>query len=183
MKNTQIKYIYRDSDNKVTRFDSVVLEGQLTSMQIGYLFHSFGKVPNVHFGFIPHWLGFKDNCEHLIALINEGKKVTHLFHELSGLELTDREPTVNMTAEAFLTKMKHIEWREPDIESLKYVASCKSCGGDGIHTCNSSYHGLMLTTGGEDSNRTGCPDCTNKVSRKTPGKRCAECDGKGVVKK
>lgn len=97
-KNTRITVMYRDASNYKERFD-YVLEGALTLAQAVTLIQSLDSNGN----FLPGLVGLG-----VAEWSSDGDGAhygdDHPFHEIDGLELTDREPDADDTAADMLAK-------------------------------------------------------------------------------
>lgn len=106
-KNTMVQYMYRDASNYKTN-SFVVLKGTLSHEQVKTLLDKYGEGAD---GFIPSKIDLKDLQEILQAYDTSYNEDDHPFHELSEIDSTDKEPTVQMTAEKFYQLMMNTEWR------------------------------------------------------------------------
>lgn len=114
MANTQIKYRYRDASNyKAYPKDDIIVEGELTWSDFEPTLH-MGKI------FLPSEIGLPDLQSQLENYPNEDD---HIWHELIELESTQLDPTVEITANEFKTRLNSIAengWNESQaIEKLE----------------------------------------------------------------
>jgi hypothetical protein len=106
--NTHINYQYRDASNyKAYPQSDIIIEGELTWSDFK---------PALHMGemFIPHDL---DLPELQSQLENYPNQDDHIWHQLLDLELTDADPTTNITADEIRQRLETFTetgWNESD---------------------------------------------------------------------
>lgn len=91
--NTIFSYLYRDASN-YKLYHEEIIQGELTFEQIQpYL--------DQNLYFIPAMIGMK-------ALEFEvwDQDEDHIWHEIEMLSLTDKEPTIELTADEIISKLK-----------------------------------------------------------------------------
>ena len=99
--NTQITYQYRDAAN-YKEFDTVIIHGQLSLSDIEeYLYET-------EF-FIPSEIGLKDLQPE--SLCNDD----HIWHEILEISHTNKQPTVNITAQKIISNFKKASLEEWNI--------------------------------------------------------------------
>jgi hypothetical protein len=99
--NTLIAYQYRDAAN-YKEFDTVIIHGQLSLSDIeGYLYEK-------EF-FIPSEIGLKDLQPESI------NQDDHIWHEILEISHTNKQPTVNITAQKIISNFKKASLEEWNI--------------------------------------------------------------------
>lgn len=100
--NTAISYMYRDGSN-FKAYDYVVLSGLITWDQVKALAEDGEYI-------IAHEVGLPELQHQLTGFPNEDD---HVYHEIDGVESTDQQPTMTMTAMEFLQLLREAPYDVP----------------------------------------------------------------------
>jgi hypothetical protein len=109
--NTKLFYSFTD-DDLWTRYISVVLKGELR-------WGEFRKLLEKKQWFLPYQVGLPDISS------NMPTKTDHNWHHLNhnGVELTDDDPEIDLSADTFLQRLRKINkhWRDDVVIPVKYI--------------------------------------------------------------
>ncbi len=113
--NTEFSYMYRDADN-YKQNAQVIMPGVLTFEQALAIVDGLDEDE----GFVPSAVGLNDLQERMVNGWDED--VDHPYHEITGIALTDRQPTIQMTASDFVERFAAADWgREGERVSTEHA--------------------------------------------------------------
>ena len=115
--NTRIEYLYRDANNYKVG-NTAVVAGEISKKDQKYI---FGHCLDDDEWFIPHKVGLPEK-----TFVDLGYKydadADHPYFELESMELTDDQPTVNVTAEQLVERFKTFSdrnWMKEETDMAK----------------------------------------------------------------
>ena len=115
--NTKISYLYRDADNYKVG-NTAVVAGEISEEDRQYI---FGHCLDDDEWFIPHKVGLPEKTFADLGYKYDAD-ADHPYFELESMELTDEQPTVNVTAEQLVERFKAFSdrnWMKEEADTAK----------------------------------------------------------------
>lgn len=104
--NTRILYMYRDAGNNKV-YGDVVLHGTFTESQVEWINSLLARFPEN--SFLPVKIGLPELREQFVSGASYDPDLDHDWHEWEEVEVTDAEPSINLSARELVQMFSDVQ--------------------------------------------------------------------------